>query len=158
MNMNTFVNILARAALLILILFCVFFIIYPHACQNFSMGHWEPDVPHEQAPPAVNLVTPAAREAAAGNMDIYVSDNPFATLNTEGMTQDEYDYMVVQRYVELEARYSAKHPNDKDSSVVIAGEVMREAGLEEEDWQEILAKATANNWFAIARRELAAAQ
>lgn len=188
--MNTIVNILAKAAVLLVILFCIFFIIYPHACQNLSMGRMEPDAKGSDAPASLQLSSAAGREAdkkapiaieeeeddmageegasVEGIKDtntmqspkamegVYVTDNPFESLDTSEMTQDEYDYLVIQRYAALEERYLALHPNDKDSAVAIAAEVMKEAALDEADWQEILAKATENNWFDKARKELKA--
>ncbi len=197
--MNTIVNVIAKAVILLIILFCIFFIIYPHACNNIATGKIEPDViiqdPLAQGPltpaaikneqalkaetaastetkkvegvvdtntiqDASKKVEPAAPVAPADKSmaGIFLDDNPFAKINTTAMTQDEFDYLVIERYVTLEDRYLAKHPNDKDASTVIAKQVMADAGITETDWQEILTKATEKGWFERARSALKAAK
>lgn len=103
-------------------------------------------VPQEQ--PSATISTPqevAAKQAAA--------DSPEA--EPSPYTQEDIDYAVASRYVELEREYMKDNKSlGKDASREISYIVMDDFEMSPEEWEAFLTRATSANLFNKVREEM----
>lgn len=156
-------GLLAKTLALVAGLLCVFFIIYPQSCKNFVLQLEAPDIKGGEEVESKLALAPTKKEISsdkeagqyriASFEGVYIDDNPFPRLRD--LPREDFEYLVVKRYVTLEDRYLAFHPNDKDAAQAIGEQVMLDAAISEPDWDEIMIKAVEKGWFDKARQELA---
>ncbi len=70
-------------------------------------------------------------------------------------SQEDIDYAIASRYVELENEYAKKNKINKDSAKEISYQVMDDFELTPQDWESFLQRATQNNLFNQIRTEMA---
>lgn len=73
---------------------------------------------------------------------------------TAKYSQEDYDYAVASRYVELEREYSQRHTIGKDTATELSYIVMDDFGMTPEEWNSFLSRATQTDLFEKARRDL----
>ncbi|ACC97758.1 hypothetical protein Emin_0194 [Elusimicrobium minutum Pei191] len=180
--LNSLFIILIKTVILVTIVMCTFFIVYPNACQNYWSDNRteDPSILDINKPlKPVNSDTKAMEDAMPS--DDNFADSPAQTAPAKGdknyikvhepepqaepgsdqeelikkqqAEQDAFDYEVVKRYVAIEKEYLANHPNDKNASIVITAQVMQEAQITQEDWNEIILKGTDKGWFNELRKQ-----
>lgn len=71
-------------------------------------------------------------------------------------TQEQADYAIAARYVELENEYIAKKKDTKNAAKEISYIVMDDFELTPSEWEAFLQRATASNLFEKVRAEQAA--
>ena len=71
-------------------------------------------------------------------------------------SQDDVDYAIASRYVELENEYAKLNKTGKDVAKEISYKVMDDFELSQKEWEAFLERATANNLFNKVRTEQAA--
>ncbi len=169
------VKILLKAAVLLFIVFSIYFIVNPAACSNMLAGRervapadgteerWRSPMAEEE-----QTLSPAAsgsEDAAAPQDEMYPYDGQ-GVFDTNTMkeeapapvySQADIDYAVASRYVELEREYALNHPVGKDTSREIAFIVMDDFEMSPAEWESFLSRATAANLFDRVRHEQAAA-
>ncbi len=77
---------------------------------------------------------------------------------TPQYSQDEIDYAIASRYVELENEYAKLNKTGKDVAKEISYKVMDDFELTQSEWEAFLERATASNLFNKVRTEQAAEQ
>ena len=70
-------------------------------------------------------------------------------------SQDDIDYAIANRYVELEQEYAQLNKTGKDAAKEISSIVMDDFELTQQDWEAFLERATSSNLFNKIRTELA---
>ncbi|WP_424245751.1 hypothetical protein Dip510_000689 [Elusimicrobium posterum] len=178
-SLNNLLVILAKAALLVIIIMCIFFIAYPQACHNMIVNnivederdaeikkdlppaHEEKDVeqkpitenkPEEEDDSAGRQILIDASKDTPEQKDPSAAQTPAAkTLEELKKEQDDYDYKVAKRFVEVEKEYLKTGPINKDKSLAITEQVMKEFKLTDTEWLEIIAKAEERGWFTELR-------
>ncbi|WP_428897308.1 hypothetical protein Dip518_001095 [Parelusimicrobium proximum] len=160
--MNSIVKILLKAAALVAILIVVFLLLYPHACTNFLRG--------EKADPGS---VPASEQPSKDKPLVTQGDTP---VHDDGSYPDvtggdddgivmfdvkdyddanQRDYQIAKRYLELEyAATTAKGPLDKEASEKLIDQVVKEFGITDEYWNEVVDKANARGWIEMIRKDL----
>ena len=73
-------------------------------------------------------------------------------------SQDDIDYAVASRYVELEQEYAKLNKTGKDTAKEISSIVMDDFELTQQEWEAFLERATASNLFNKVRTDLSAKQ
>lgn len=68
-------------------------------------------------------------------------------------TQEDIDYAIASRYVELEREYSKNKPVGKDTAKEISYIVMDDFELTPKEWESFLSRATASDLFNKVRAE-----
>lgn len=176
-------KILVKAAVLVFIILSIYFIVNPSACSNFLMGrvtnvtdnqiagpteaddHGEMfvpsgDKPLRTEPNATDNQTPAEETAQEQNVSGITDTN---TLTEEGQktpaessaySQDDIDYAIASRYVELENEYTKLGKTGKDIAKELSYTVMDDFELTQQEWEAFLARATASNLFEKVRADL----
>lgn len=172
-------KIFGKAAVLVFIILSIYFIVNPSACSNMLAGrvvntprNEHPQI-HPSMPPARGEVLPPAgdKPAAAGktapaakvtdthslppeSFTIPVEPEPAAPAPA-AYTQDDIDYAVASRYVELEREYIKENkPLGKDASREISYIVMDDFEMSPQEWESFLTRATASNLFNKVREEM----
>lgn len=166
-------KILVKAAILVFIILSIYFIVNPAACSNLMTGrvtnstdrenilppspgdHKEMLVPQgdgalEKTEPNISSPAPAVQGVIDTN-----------TLNeTEPMpySQEEIDYAVASRYVELENEYAKNNKTGKDAAKEISYIVMDDFELTQQEWESFLQRATQTNLFNKVRSDMQAVQ
>ena len=180
-------KILIKAAILVFIILSVYFIVNPSACSNLMLGRVvnstdkEPVVEddinnhHELFVPAGDRTEPRLPgsaenqkeqqgEAAANGENAtpaIIDTNTLTEQEKNQMptySQEDIDYAVASRYVELENEYAKKNKLNKDSAKEISYQVMDDFELTPQEWEEFLQRATQTNLFNQIRTEMAAGQ
>jgi len=235
-SINNMLGMLAKAALLVVIILCIFFIVYPGACQNMMTNNViddskqkayiekpltpvnsdnpqgaaattqpaataqpadasapaaqttaaQPAVQPAAAPWAVTIhtqtsdgkifdttvnqeewnnvfvpllsTTPGFQAPSSGDIVNVTPEEYNALAAYRQKVQDMYDYDVIRAYVQLEKDYLKTHPNDKDSSITLGNQIMAQKNLTQQDWNDILQKATSKGWLDELRAAAAAPQ
>ena len=70
-------------------------------------------------------------------------------------SQEDIDYAIASRYVELENEYAREKKTGKDTAKEISYIVMDDFELTPQEWEEFLERATASNLFNEIRTEMA---
>ena len=69
-------------------------------------------------------------------------------------SQEDIDYAIASRYVELENEYAQKNKLNKDSAKEISYQVMDDFELTPQEWEAFLQRATQTNLFNQIRTEM----
>ena len=177
------VKIILKTIILVFIILSIYFIVNPSACANFMMGRvtnvtdtqptqellpgeherlFAPsgDKPLARAPHAEPLpgeepqTYPGQEPPVVGITDTNTMKEPAMPT----YSQDDIDYAVASRYVELEQEYAKLGKSGKDAAKEISAVVMDDFELSQQEWEAFLERATASNLFNKVRSELAAKQ
>ncbi len=166
-------KILLKSVLLVFIILSIYFIVNPSACSNVLMGrvaHPSADelAQDQAAGPQGELLVPvgdrplrsenkpAATTNQADNSDV-VGITDTNTLTEEQLprySQEDVDYAVASRYVELENEYTRQGKTGKDVAKEISATVMEDFEMTEKEWEAFLERATASNLFNKVREDL----
>lgn len=177
------VKILLKAAVLLFIVLSIYFIVHPSACSNLLAGR-EPvsldeahrlGLQHTMAEPGPTLSPsaqpagqPAADTPAAGATTEDGAYAPYpeqgvfdtntmkeASASAPAFSQQEIDFAIASRYVELEREYLKENkPLGKDASREISYIVMDDFEMSPQEWESFLTRATASNLFNKVREEM----
>ena len=173
------VKILLKTAILLFIIFSIYFIVNPSACSNFLAGRitntdeTEPTqtVPYGQhgemfAPTGDGPLTKEQQPAPATTKPTEVKGIVDTNTLTEQAasqpqpvsqySQADIDYAVASRYVELENEYARNKKVGKDTAKEISYIVMDDFELTQQEWESFLERATATNLFNKVRAEMSA--
>lgn len=179
-------KILIKAAILVFIILSIYFIVNPSACSNLMLGRVvnstskEPivsqplDDHRELFVPAGDKTQPhqPGSKTDSSNQDFAPesADTPAtapAVVDTNTLTeqgnapapaysQEDIDYAIASRYVELEQEYAQKNKINKDSAKEISYQVMDDFELTPQEWESFLQRATQSNLFNQIRTEMSA--
>lgn len=176
-------KILVKAAVLVFIILSIYFIVNPSACSNFLMGrvtnvtdnqiaqpvdaddHGEMftpsgDKPLRTEPNATDEQTPTEETAQEQNVSGITDTNTLTEeeqktpVEPSAYSQDEIDYAIASRYVELENEYAKLGKTGKDIAKELSYTVMDDFELTQQEWEAFLARATASNLFEKVRTDL----
>ncbi len=176
------VKILLKAAVLLFIVFSIYFIVHPSACSNLLAGRESVSLeeaqrlglPHPMAEPGPTL-SPSSQPggkpvSAASAAGATTEDGAYAPYPEQGVfdtntmketpaaapafSQQEIDFAIASRYVELEREYAAQHAVGQDASREIAYIVMDDFEMSPAEWESFLSRATASDLFNKVRKEL----
>ena len=160
-------KILLKAAVLFFIVVSVYLIVNPHACSNMLAGRVrvEPTVGgdvqwrHPMEEPGQTIGGSSEKAAPADEMldEKVAPESAASTAYQPAYSQEEIDYAIAQRYVELEREYAANEQIGKDISQKIATTVMGDFEMTAQEWDAFLARAVASGLFEKVRQEQAAA-
>ena len=165
-------KILLKAAVLFLIVISVYIIVNPTACSNMLAGRERTD----QMPSATDQDNSSFREQPSdmrkptrttqdGSEEMFEpADGPVQGIidtNTlqenqhqQAYSQQDIDYAIASRYVELEREYANNHAVGKDTSREISFIVMDDFEMSPAEWESFLSRATATGLFEKVRKEL----
>ena len=96
------------------------------------------------------LDEPAGQEPAAVNSSAEQTAQTAAPYS-----QDDIDYAIARRYVELEQEYARLNKIGKDTAKEIAYKVMDDFEMTQQEWEAFLQRATESNLFNKIRLEVA---
>ena len=163
------VKILLKAAVLFFIILSIYLIVHPSACSNWIAGRetvapgegvvveWQ----HPMSEQPETLSAPSSVSEAAVSENGQGQEGVFDTntINTESALQPVYsqqdiDYAIASRYVELEREYAQNQPVGKDSSREISFIVMDDFEMSPTEWEDFLTRATAADLFNKIRQEM----
>ena len=166
-------KIFLKAAILVFIILSVYFIVNPSACSNLMLGRvvhpetketivpQEPDTHKELLTPAGDKgkQTPSeqpGKEQQPDSKDAAPKDVPAGstTAATAAYSQEDIDYAIASRYVELENEYAKKNKVNKESAKEISYQVMDDFELTPQEWESFLQRATQTNLFNQIRVEM----
>ncbi len=173
-------KILIKAAILVFIILSIYFIVNPAACSNFIMGRVTRGPESQPATETLpgdhrELFVPAGDQPLQEEPKSPVSVQTTETKTTEPQTtdpvpgvtdtnslkerqepsQEDIDYAIASRYVELENEYAREKKTGKDTAKEISYIVMDDFELTPQEWEEFLERATASNLFNEIRTEMA---
>ena len=108
-----------------------------------------------QLPPPQDTVQPADPSATENTpakpaLEVGISAVPSAT----NYSQEEIDYAIASRYVELENEYAKKNKVNKDSAIEISYQVIDDFQLTPQEWEAFLQRATQTNLFNQVRADM----
>ena len=170
------IKILFKAFVLVCVILSVYFIVNPSACSNLINGRVvnsmdtslkQPDPTSRKnellAPTGdkeeIMQTTPADTTTTTTTVTT-ITPTPVDPLNQtkpavvqSSYTQDEVDYAIASRYVELEQEYAKKKLDTKDMAKDISYTVMDDFDLTPAEWESFLQRATATNLFERVRKE-----
>lgn len=168
-------KILFKAAILLLIVISVYLIVHPTACSNMLAGResihpdrgtaveWRHPMAEQTPQIQPASTTPAATSAAEEEM---FAPQPVAPVKGvadtrslqepagKAYSQQDIDYAIASRYVELEREYARNHTVGKDTSREISFIVMDDFEMSPAEWESFLSRATAADLFEKVRKEL----
>ena len=180
-------KILLKAALLVFIILSIYFIVNPAACTNLMLGRvtnsvdTEPiveqpaddhgelftpagDKPLRVDPDAASAQTetvsetPAPVQTSTGTVEGVIDTNTLKEAEIPTYSQEDIDYAVASRYVELENEYAKDKKIGKDTAKEISYKVMDDFEMSAEEWEAFLQRATETNLFNKIRTEAANAK
>ncbi len=108
----------------------------------------------EMIPPTDTLQDNTSDQKVVGITDTntlteeQLGQEPFA------YSQDDIDYAIASRYVELENEYAKLGKAGKDIAKELSYTVMDDFELTQQDWEAFLARATASNLFERVRADM----
>lgn len=118
--------------------------------QGTSSDAEKEELLHEQEPapeePAAQEPAPAAQE----EQPVKPADQTAAAY-----TQEDIDYAIARRYVELEQEYARLNKIGKETAKEIAYKVMDDFEMTQQEWEAFLQRATESNLFNKIRLEVA---
>lgn len=159
------IRILIKAFILVCIILSIYFIVNPSACSNLINGRVvnttsESFKQQDKAAKTNELQEPAGDKpvveefaAAEDNDNKEATETDEAASAVGGYSQEEVDYAIASRYVELEREYAKKGMNGQEMAKEIAYTVMDDFDMSAEEWEAFLQRATANNLFEKVRQE-----
>ena len=116
------------------------------------------ETPAQETPAQESAEQPA--QPTGGAETAVVTDTRSATepeaTQTPGYSQEDIDYAIASRYVELENEYAQKNKLTKDSAKEISYQVMDDFELTPQEWESFLQRATQTNLFNQIRTEMKA--
>ena len=156
-------KILLKSAVLFFIVLSIYLIVNPSACSNMVSGR-ERSMSSSEQNTAGQPMTEQTDSLSAGqqtegeytpSLEGIFDTN---TLNEDSFqpvySQQDIDYAIASRYVELEREYAKNTPVGKDSSKEIAFIVMDDFEMSPTEWEDFLTRATATDLFNQIRREM----
>ncbi len=164
-------KILAKAAVLILIVLSVYFIVHPQACSNMLAGRQtrqgapsnDNELTHPMSEPQPSI-TDKSQQGILDRDELFNKPaeqeptQPSTTTSAQpvqpSFSQEDIDYAVASRYVELEREYTRTKPLTQEASSELSYMVMDDFGMSPAEWQSFMARATASGLFEKARRDL----
>ena len=166
-------KILFKAFVLLLIVISVYLIVHPQACSNMLAGRervtpaYGEDVQwrHPMAEPTKDLSAPANNVSATDEMltDTATEPKTSAEPKTENTarsqkiySQEDIDYAIASRYVELEREYAGNKQEGKEMLQNLSTVVMKDFEMTQAEWDAFLARATASDLFDKVRQEQSA--
>ena len=162
------IKILFKAFILVCIVLGIYFIVNPSACSNLINGRVvnSVDESFKQPEPAVKrneLLAPSGDKpevtttasTSTATAEETSQKNVAAAPVENTYSQEEVDYAIASRYVELEQAYAKKNLDGKDIAKEISYTVMDDFDLTPSEWEEFLQRATASNLFDKIRQEYA---
>lgn len=169
-------KILLKSILLVFVILSIYFIVNPSACSNVLMGRVAypsaDELAQDQAAtergellvpvgdrPLRSENKPAVTANQADNPDnpdvVGVTDtNTLTGEQTPRYSQEDIDYAVASRYVELENEYARQGKTGKDVAKEISATVMEDFEMTEKEWEAFLERATGSNLFNKVREDL----
>lgn len=160
------IKILLKAAVLLFIVFSIYFIVNPSACSNMMSGQevrsssgqesQTQDMSTEQG----QTVSSSGTISEDGAYIPYSEEGVFDTntLNEQAAqpiySQQDIDYAIASRYVELEREYGQNKTLGKDASREISFIVMDDFEMSPTEWESFLQRATASDLFNKVRQEM----
>ena len=153
-------KILIKAAILVFIILSVYFIVNPYACSNIMLGRVtnsmevEPYV-ESQGNNHSEMFTPTGDQPLTAPQQGVFDTNTMNAPEIPAYTQEDIDYAVASRYVELENEYAKKNTLGADTAKEISYIVMDDFELTQQEWEEFLQRATETNLFNKVRNEQA---
>ncbi len=157
-------KILIKALILVCIILSIYFIVNPSACSNLVNGRVVNSLDAISTPapdnqPQRELLTPVGDQGQTPQKTNAQEQSVPAVMDTNSTqpapsayNQDEVDYAIASRYVELEKEYTLKHPDTKDTAKEISYIVMDDFELTPSEWEAFLQRATASNLFEKVRQ------
>ena len=156
-------KMLGKSGVLLLIILSVFFIANPSACSNLLAGR-ETNGPTksqgqgQQAPlqeDQQSLSIEGEESAASPAQEQGIFDtNSMNAAPSQTFSQQDIDYAIASRYVELEREYAQTQPVGKDSSKEISFIVMDDFEMSPAEWESFLSRATETDLFNRVRKEM----
>lgn len=164
-------KILFKSAILVFIILSIYFIVNPAACSNLMMGRvtnstdMEPALQNNSsihgemfAPsgdqPLENAPASAESDAAASRIADMLDEPAPAPAPAPAYSQEDIDYAVASRYVELENEYARQNKKGKDAAKEISYTVMDDFELTQPEWEAFLQRATQTNLFNKVRNDM----
>lgn len=161
-------KILFKSVILVFIILSIYFIVNPAACSNLMMGrvtnstdmeptmqddaqatHGEMFVPLGDQPLQPTPVQPAPSTNEGEQTNVLAEPAPVPTYS-----QEDIDYAVASRYVELENEYARNNKKGKDVAKEISYTVMDDFELTQQEWESFLQRATQTNLFNKVRHDM----
>lgn len=105
--------------------------------------------PAPQPAPADETAAPAVTDTNSVQEAQQVAQEP----QKAAYTQEQADYAIAKRYVELENEYMSKKKDTKNAAKEISYIVMDDFELTPSEWEAFLQRATASNLFEKVRAE-----
>lgn len=158
-------KILLKAAILVFIILSIYFIVNPAACSNLMMGRVTNSTETEptlQNDPAAHgeMFVPAGdqplKNASAAGEGVFDANTLNESVTPPAYSQEDIDYAVASRYVELENEYAQKNKKGKDAAKEISYIVMDDFELTQQEWESFLRRATQSNLFNKVRSDMKA--
>ena len=158
-------KILLKAAILVFIILSIYFIVNPAACSNLMMGRVTNSTETEptlQNDPAAHreMFVPAGDQplenAPASGEGVFDTNTLSEPVTPPAYSQEDIDYAVASRYVELENEYAQKNNKGKDAAKEISYIVMDDFELTQQEWESFLQRATQSNLFNKVRSDMKA--
>lgn len=160
-------KILLKAAILVFIILSIYFIVNPAACSNLMLGRvtnsadTNPALQDERAPHG-EMFVPAGDQPLKTDSASSESVSDVNTLNEPvtppAYSQEDIDYAVASRYVELENEYARENKKGKDIAKEISYIVMDDFEFTQQEWEDFLQRATQTNLFNKVRGDMKTAQ
>ncbi len=159
-------KILLKAVILVFIILSIYFIVHPAACSNLMLGRvtnssdkeiileHAADVHREMFIPAGDRTQKGDPAAQPSVFDTNTLNNEMLTVPT--YSQEDIDYAVASRYVELENNYAKENRKGKDAAKEISYIVMDDFELTQQEWEDFLRRATQSNLFNKVRSDMKA--
>lgn len=161
-------KILLKAAVLFLIVISIYLIVNPTACSNMMAGRErvlpvgadgsQLRHPMSEQPAYMSAEEGAVTPDAAGD-----SFAPAGMVDTNTLTEDytqpvysqeDIDYAIASRYVELEREYARGGQDGRDASREISFIVMDDFEMSASEWEDFLSRATSSGLFDRVRDEM----
>ena len=176
------IKILIKVVILVCIILSIFFIVNPSACSNLMSGrvvnsmeqvptlspkeqkHQElfvpagDKVPEDKADTPANLPSAKPEEAPSEQSvvpavtDTRSTQEPQPAAQPTPYTQEDADYAVASRYVELENEYLKQKKDVQKAAKEISYIVMDDFEMTPQEWEAFLQRATATNLFEKVRQ------
>lgn len=166
-------KILLKSAVLLFIVISVYIIVNPTACSNMlagreradqtqavanpdkgSMAEQKQDVRTPQRPASTDAEEMFSNESTTPVQGIIDTNTLKEMAPQPTYSQQDIDYAIASRYVELEREYARNHTVGKDTSREISFIVMDDFEMSPAEWESFLSRATATDLFEKVRKEL----
>ena len=154
-------KILFKAAVLFLIVISVYLIVNPHACSNMLAGRVrtlpedgeEVQWRHPMEEPGRTMITPSSSTISSDELlDEHAEETPDTPKAQPIYSQEDIDYAIASRYVELERERAGGQDIGKDMSRELSYIVMQDFEMTPQEWDAFLARATASGLFEKVRQ------